>query len=298
MRATARPNANLATMNSLQGWATTAAASSRGRVVDQPEPWSGGLAATGVDWTGARATLNVGDRFTTYTRTVANHTAGSGAFDYGDDLGPGPGAPAAGSGKWGQGGRYWLSGKLGALDAPGEWFIAAAAGGAHVLYVWSPDSQPPGARVSLRVKDYCIDVTASAAGHPVVVANLSMHGCTFRLRGCVGCTVSNVELAYPSYDPDIRIRDVPVPGAPPNVTLVEGNRSVVERVHVRWSNNNGLKIVGNDNLVDQCLIEDVDWLATLDFPALEIGFGVDFFGNTTAAAAAAAAAATGAHNTK
>ena len=66
----------------------------------------------------------------------------------------------------------------------------------------------------------------------------------------------------------------------------------MERVHIRWSNNNGLKMVGNDNLVDNCLIEDVDWLATLDFPALEIGFGVNFHGNTTTTAAAAAAAAT------
>ena len=42
--------------------------------------------------------------------------------------------------------------------------------------------------------------------------------------------------------------------------------------HLRYANNAGLKIVGNDNVVENILIEDVDWLGTLDFPALEIGF--------------------------
>jgi hypothetical protein len=42
--------------------------------------------------------------------------------------------------------------------------------------------------------------------------------------------------------------------------------------HLRYANNAGLKIVGDDNVVENVLIEDVDWLGTLDFPALEVGF--------------------------
>lgn len=56
------------------------------------------------------------------------------------------------------------------------------------------------------------------------------------------------------------------------MTLVEGNKTVITGLHVQYSNIHGLKIVGNDNLLDNSLIEDVDWLGTLDFPALQIGF--------------------------
>ena len=66
-----------------------------GTVVDDGTALGGGLAATGIDWTGALATLNVGDRFTTYTRTVRNHTRGSSTFGYDGRMGPGPGAPPA-----------------------------------------------------------------------------------------------------------------------------------------------------------------------------------------------------------
>eukprot|EP00729_Bicosta_minor_P026990 gene26990-13786_t len=46
------------------------------------------------------------------------------------------------------------------------------------------------------------------------------------------------------------------------MTLVEGNKTVITGLHVQYSNIHGLKIVGNDNLLDNSLIEDVDWLGT------------------------------------
>ena len=45
-------------------------------------------------------------------------------------------APAAGNAKWGAGGRYWLSGKLEALDSPGEWFLDTAT---REVWIWMPD---------------------------------------------------------------------------------------------------------------------------------------------------------------
>jgi hypothetical protein len=274
------PDANLSTVLSLKTWAFTDRASKVGTIVDRaagPTSVSGrsGLAASGIDWTGARATLNIGDRFTTYVRVVKNHSAGSDRFDYSSDLGPGPGAPPAGSDKWGAGGRYWLSGKKAALDAPGEWFISCESlvrplRETRELFIWTPDSHPPAGRVSVKVKDYCIDLIGGA-GAPVVLENMAMHGCTFRLRQCDNCTVSGLNVSYASYDPTIKIRNTPM-GPPPNITVLHGNRSRISDLHLRWANNAGLKIVGDDNVVENVLIEDVDWLGTLDFPALEVGF--------------------------
>jgi len=58
------PNANLSSMLSLNHWAYTSAESSLGTIVDSvtgPGSVGGksGLAASGIDWTGARATLNI-----------------------------------------------------------------------------------------------------------------------------------------------------------------------------------------------------------------------------------------------
>ena len=42
--------------------------------------------------------------------------------------------------------------------------------------------------------------------------------------------------------------------------------------------NGGLKVVGNDNRIEEALLEDMTWLASLDFPPIELGFG---FANPT-----------------
>lgn len=64
-----------------------------------------------------------------------------------------------------------------------------------------PDSQPPSERFAIKVKDYCI---RSARGAGVTVANMSMHGCTFRIENCMeGCAVSDLNITYPSYHREV-----------------------------------------------------------------------------------------------
>eukprot|EP01043_Picozoa_sp_COSAG02_P081447 COSAG02_NODE_19903_length_859_cov_0.876316_1_plen_90_part_01 len=75
------PNANITNVLSLDHWAFSASSSKLGTIVDRATGGVSGLAATGIDWTGARATLNIGDRFTTYVRIVKNHSAGSDRFN-------------------------------------------------------------------------------------------------------------------------------------------------------------------------------------------------------------------------
>ena len=119
-------------------------------------------------------------------------------------------------------------------------------------------------------KRYCIDHDAGGAGF--TLANLSMFGCSFRLSNCVGCTVTDVNNTHPTYQRTIPPRD-PEPGPSPARTTLEGDRSVVRRFSMRYSNNGGLKVVGSDNLIDDSLFEDLTYLPTLDFPPIELGFG-------------------------
>ena len=258
------PNTNMDKVLKLTSWGFCGKGSEHGYCKDRPDRWSD-LSKEHVDWTGALVTLSLGAHYATWTRRVTKHTRGAFHY-YPGGLGPGPGT--AGAAK--PGGRYFLSGVLGALDSPGECFIDETN---WTAYVWAPDSQPPADRVSIRVRDFCVDVAHSA----VVLSNLSMHGCTFRLRNCTGCHVSDLNLTYPSYNREVHLRDVQPfgRGPPPNITLLEGNSNTVSRVSLRYSNTAGLKVVGSHNVVSEVLILDTDWLGTLDYPPLEIGFGND-----------------------
>jgi hypothetical protein len=89
------------------------------------------LAKTGIDFTGALATLNVGFRFFTWTRRVLSHAAGSAEFRYNQTTPKGQKGLVGGSGGYldkGYDNRYFLSGVLAALDAPGEYFVEEDSG--------------------------------------------------------------------------------------------------------------------------------------------------------------------------
>ena len=104
--------------------------------------------------------------------------------------------------------QYFLSGVLAALDAPGEWHYDELS---RALSVIMPDGGPPGTRVGVKVKEYCVDLEMESmvtSGHdhvragravrsaPVTVANLSLVGCTFRLRNCEGCTLDYISIIF------------------------------------------------------------------------------------------------------
>ena len=138
---------------SLSSWAKTDKSTSlrQGIIVDPA------LAETDVDWTGALATLNVGVRYYTWTRRVLNHTKGSGQFSYNQSLPQGNGLVGKSKLDQGEDNLYFLSGKLAALDSPGEHFIDETT---WTMYVWAPDSRPP-KDVSVKVKDWCVQGSAS-----------------------------------------------------------------------------------------------------------------------------------------
>ena len=54
------------------------------------------------------------------------------------------------------------------------------------------------------------------------------------------------------------------------------------RVSIQYSNSAGIKVVGNNNVVSELLVLDTDWLGTLDYPPVEIGFGLVTINSTYA----------------
>ena len=222
---------------------------------------------------GGIAVLNVGYRFRTWARPIT--ASNSSSFSY-DSLCASTGR-VGGTGnyldRWDDG-LFYVRGLLALLDAPGEWWFDAAA---RQLYLWMPDSGAPAGRVGVKTRDMCVDL--HAGGGAVTLANLTLVGCALSLRDCSGCSVSDVSILHAGVSRSLPMRGVTSGPTPPSGVLLAGNRSSITRLHLRSSETAGLKVVGDDNRVTDSLIEEVSFLGSLDFPALEIGFG---FANPTA----------------
>ncbi len=80
------------------------------------------LAATGLDFTGAMAILNIG-KFSTYCQPITSHTAGSGSFTYGAISGEASNSKYWDDGYWELTQRYYLEAHLNCVDVAREWYF-------------------------------------------------------------------------------------------------------------------------------------------------------------------------------
>ena len=248
------PNITLADVLTAKAWAETDKGSRYGTVVD-PD-----LAKTGIDWTGAVATLNVAHQFFTWTRTVEGHTAGSDRFTYAKDL-DGITHYADKTGPW-EDDRYFLTGRLEALDTPGEWFRDDAG----TLYLWAPGGgDPSAADVEVKVRDYALE--AKDADY-LVIEGFHFFAATFRLDGCDHCVIDGCHLRFPTCAR--RIADTAAPDECAAETLVAGSDNVVRNVSLAWTPGSGLSVQGQRNTVENGLVHDTCWLGSLrDMPLLQ-----------------------------
>jgi len=237
-------------------WARAGKGSRYGKIVDPA------LAGTGVDWTGARATLNVAHQFFTWTRTVEAHTAGEKTFTYSRDL-QGITHHANKAKPW-EDDRYYLSGKLAALDAPGEWFHETES---DTLYLWCLDSKDPGVhRVATKARDYAFAI--EGLDH-IEISGFQFFGATFLLHDCNHCVIDNCHLRYPTYAR--RIWD-PASREPwTDQTLASGSNNTVRRCSLAYIPTSGLIVTGTDNVVEDTLIHDVCWYGSLRHVPLRMG---------------------------
>eukprot|EP01043_Picozoa_sp_COSAG02_P045522 COSAG02_NODE_4171_length_5675_cov_2.909254_1_plen_741_part_00 len=278
-------------------WAPTSKGSEYGHIVDPA------LAQTTFSWTGALATLQVAHQFFTWTRPVANHTVGSPWFDYAQDL---PGLaewsanPAAHN--W-AGNQYFLSGKLEALDAEGEWFLdevavnhddAVSGGSARVtkrLYFYPPQSTSsavdectaPSGPIEFKARDFVFEqpqrvpVGQCAANESLSLSlkGLVLHGGSFSLPCCHGCALEELELRYPTYNREVLEMNSggsATKGSGKTVakTMLVGDDNLVLNVSISNTNNGGLAVSGDRNRIVNCLVENIDWLGTLTYIPLAL----------------------------
>jgi len=237
-------------------WARAGKGSRYGRIVDPA------LARTGIDWTGAVATLNVAHQFQTWTRTVLAHRAGEASFTYAKDL-AGITRFADLTRPW-EDDRYYLTGKLEALDSEGEWFYDKKT---SMLYLWAPGGGDPG-RHELETKVRAYGFTGDNVSG-VELHGLRLFGCTFRLENCNACVIEDCHLRYPNVAR--RLADPEASELDKVETLIQGDGNAVLRSSFAWGPTVGLRMIGRRNRVEDCLLHDFCWDGALRTPLLFVG---------------------------
>jgi hypothetical protein len=254
------PNASFEEMLERSRWAKADKGSRYGRMV------SSELARTGADWTGALAHLNIAHQYWTWTRNVLSHQAGSNAFTYATDC---RGALVEGhydeptgwrAGLW-EDDYFYLSGKLEALDSPTEWFLDEAG---RRLYLWADDGgDPSGRRVEYKKRAYAFDARSVEY---VELRGFEFFATTFRFRKSNHCAVEDCRLLFPTYSRRITDRDPE--RSPSPVGLMEGDDNAVRRVGLAYANHGGLRMWGERNVVENCIVHDVNWPGYLGYGAV------------------------------
>ena len=246
------PNTTFDKLLTREGWATTGPKSVYQKLHDPK------LGKTGIDWTGATAVLNVAHQFYTWSRPVLNYKKGSDTFEYHIKMNP---FHVKGR-HWWSDDFYYLMGKLEALDAPTEWFLAEDG----TLYLWPPDGVHLNeARVEVKVRDY--GFFGKGLKH-VEISGFHFFACTFAFENCQWCVVEHCNLLFPSF-----VRGVPDADEPRHSsagTHVTGDDNVVRSCSLAYCANYGIRVRGRRNRVENCLIHDVNWSGTLVYTGIAL----------------------------
>jgi hypothetical protein len=237
-------------------WASSGIGSSYGKMVD-PE-----LAKTDVDWTGAIATLNIAHQFSTWTRRVTKHSKGSDTFEYPQDFGKLSGTIGHSSAF--EDDFYYLSGKLGALDIPTEWYYDAET---KMLYLWTPDGKSPEKhKVEVKVRDKGFEVNDLDEIHLI---GFNFFACTFQFENTVHSLVDGCHLLYPTYARELGSQR----GGRTPMSGMSGSHNTIRNSTLGFTPVSGLVMNGAYNTLDNNLVHDVCWNGSLSYTAISLHNG-------------------------
>jgi hypothetical protein len=253
------PNASFSQLWDVKRWAKSTKGSRKDLMICTE------LAKTNVDWTGAVAVLNVGHQYKTWTRTVLAHKPGSDRFTY--DLAERLGDGRDDGRSWADD-RFFLVGKLAALDAPGEWFHDVAGGW---LYLY-PETAADPAKLDIRRKARVYGIQARNCAF-LQVSGLDFFACTVNLNGCEDSLIEDGKALYPTYtrhygDSFPKGKRKPMP-----FTGMIGNRNTVRRLGIAYANGFGILVRGVKNTVEDCVARDVNWWGNFAYGGISINGG-------------------------
>jgi hypothetical protein len=248
-------------------WASARDGSADGIMVD-----SGGshnLAATGIDFTGGLAVLQVSHNYYVYTRTISSHGANSNTFTY-----PLTNS-TANSMPWNDD-RYYIMGMggsavlLATLDSPGEWLLDSAN---NKLYLYTPNGTSP-SNFTVRVKQRNYGFTGTGLNY-VQIKGLDFFGCMARLKNSNNCLYENCDFNYPNFWINLRPSDGAMEWQDEYVSIV-GSSNTIRNCRSYYASNSGFGVTSawgrtdTGSTVENCLVENASWFGEHNCPGISI----------------------------
>lgn len=153
---------------------------------------------------------------------------------------------------------YFLEGKLGLLDQPGEWYYDPAT---QYVYAWMPDGQSPaGKDIRGKVQSYALTIKNSRY---VQVKGIHFFATTFDVQGSDHILFENTHLNYPSYSKRV-LGDV----SPIDVTKLIVKKSdtpsynQIRNCRIEYADGPAIEMIGKGNVFENCLIHNIDYSCT------------------------------------
>ena len=228
-------------------WAITGDGSDLGRIE------CSALAQSGQNLSGGLLYIKLGKGNNCFTRPVTSHTAGAATLSY---------DPSGIEGRaWGEDSmpermkkfgfarnRFFVAAR-GALDAPGEWWHDAERG--ELLFI-APDGGDP-ARHEVTVKTRVAGFEGEGVGD-IVLDGLEFRACNVRIEKSSRVALRNCAFRYPS-TPKV-FPDLKTAQEMERNLRIEGEDNVVERCLIEWAVDGALEVEGAGNRVEDCVVHD------------------------------------------
>jgi uncharacterized protein (TIGR03437 family) len=200
-------------------------------------------------WNGAAIHLGMGLSWSWQTGSVVSAGAGQLSFTY-VPIFSGSLTPSANN-------QYYLTGKLGELDSPGEWFRDSSS---STLYFWTPQGDTPAQHtVEAKHRQLAFDLSGRAF---ITIQGLGLFAATVNSDAQSQYLVlDSLKASYIAHDP------VPV-----NLTMsyagiaLRGNNNVFRNSTIAFSSSNGVYLEGTGQRVINNVIHDVDYNPTYSSP--------------------------------
>lgn len=249
-----------------QSWAKVGKQAEYGKL-DAP-----GMKATGVDWTGGIAIMNLAHQFFTWSRNITSHHKGSDFLTYDRDL---PGLafadPVTGTKKvtpWMQNlwrdDYFYLIGKLEALTAPTEWFHDPEK---KLLYYMPKGGVAP-KNLSVKTRDY--GIVARNLQH-LQFEGILLVGCAFQFTNCKHVTLSNCHVRYPNFKRRIMAVEQAEYKTNYPTASISGSHNRIENCSIQMAGGTALSINGRNNVMENSIIRDGCWSGSLHYSLVKLG---------------------------
>jgi hypothetical protein len=211
------------------------------------------IPAIGESWAGA--TVWTSEWYTTRTGNV---TGGSGTS-----------LNATMSAEWGRGGFwFYLSNKLGLLDAPREWFYDG-----DTLYLWAPNGGSPIA-VEAKRRNFAFDLTDRSH---IQIRDVKLFASTITTNDVsTGVVIDNIDAKYVSHHATLPrppnsewSGNVPSDGdlwlsshAHDTGIQLRGNGHTLKNSRIAWSSGNGVLLKGKGHRITNNVIENTNYMVS------------------------------------